>query len=68
NLAAAFFAALTVGALRFWLPSPDTASRDFTFLCITCGLGSVAYLATLAALQAIPMAQLGLLWSRENVP
>ena len=54
NLAAAFFAALTVGALRLWLPSPDTTSRDFTFLCITCGLGSVVYLATLAALRALP--------------
>jgi putative peptidoglycan lipid II flippase len=67
NFAAAFFTALTVGVLRFWLPNPDTTPRDFTFLCITCGLGSVVYLATLAALQAIPMAQLGLLWSRENV-
>jgi putative peptidoglycan lipid II flippase len=66
NLVAAFFTALSVGALRFWLPRPDTAAQDFTFLCITCGLGSVVYLATLAALRALPLTQLALLWSREN--
>jgi len=68
NLVAAFFSALSVGALRFWLPRPDTASQDFTFLCLTCGLGSVVYLATLAGLRALPLAQLALLWSRENAP
>jgi hypothetical protein len=66
NLVAALLAALSVGALRFWWPRPDTASLDFTFLCITCGLGTVVYLATLAALRALPLAQLALLWSREN--
>jgi hypothetical protein len=29
-------------------------------------MGSVAYLATLAALRAVPLAQLVFLWSREN--
>jgi peptidoglycan biosynthesis protein MviN/MurJ (putative lipid II flippase) len=66
NLLAAFSATITVGVLRFGLPRPDTSAQDFTFLCITCGLGSVAYLATLAALHALPMAQLALLWSRES--
>jgi putative peptidoglycan lipid II flippase len=66
NLVAAAFSALTVGALRYWWPLPDTAALDFTFLCITCGLGSVVYLATLAALRALPLAQLALLWSGEN--
>jgi putative peptidoglycan lipid II flippase len=66
DLAAAFFTALTVGGLRFWLRRPETASQDFTFLCITCGLGSVVYLATLAMLQALPMAQWEWLWSRES--
>ena len=66
NLLAAFSATVTVGVLRFVLPRPDTGGQDFTFLCITCGLGSVAYLATLAALHALPMAQLALLWSRES--
>ncbi len=66
NLVAAFFTALSVGTLRFWLPRPDTAAQDFTFLCLTCGLGSVVYLATLAALRALPLTQLALLWSREN--
>lgn len=66
NLLAAFSTTVTVGVLRFVLPRPETGGQDFTFLCITCGLGSVAYLATLAALQALPMAQLALLWSRES--
>jgi putative peptidoglycan lipid II flippase len=66
NLVAAVFTALSVGALRFWLPRPETAAQDFTFLCITCGLGSVVYLAALAALRALPLAQMSLLWSREN--
>jgi putative peptidoglycan lipid II flippase len=66
NLVAALFAALSVGALRFWWPRPDTGAEDFTFLCITCGLGSVVYLATLAMLRALPLAQLAMLWSREN--
>ncbi len=66
NLVAAFFTALSVGALRFWMPWPDTAAQDFTFLCITCGLGSVVYLTTLAALRAVPLAQLVFLWSRED--
>jgi putative peptidoglycan lipid II flippase len=66
NTAAAAIAALSVGALKFWWPRPDTASLDFTFLCITCGLGSVGYLATLTALRALPLAELAVLWSREN--
>ncbi len=66
NAVAAATCALSVGALRFWWPRPDTASLDFTFLCITCGLGSVVYLATLAALRALPLAQFAVLWSRES--
>jgi putative peptidoglycan lipid II flippase len=66
NLAAAFFAALSVGVLRWVLPRPDTGYQDFTFLCITCGLGSVVYLVTLAMLRALPLTQLALLWSREK--
>ena len=67
NLAAALFAALSVGALRFWLRNPDTTPQDFIYLCVTCGLGSVVYLATLAALQrSFPWHSWRLLWSREN--
>jgi putative peptidoglycan lipid II flippase len=66
NLIAAVFAALCVGALRFWLPRPDTAAQDFTFLCLTCGAGSAGYLAALKAQRALPVAQLALLWSRES--
>jgi hypothetical protein len=54
------------GSAAIWVATTGHGGQDFTFLCITCGLGSVAYLATLAALQALPMAQLALLWSRES--
>ncbi len=66
NILGAFSAIVVVALLRFGLPHPQTGMQDFTFLCITCGLGSVAYLATLAALNALPMSQLALIWSREN--
>jgi len=66
NTVAAAFSAVSVAAVRFWWPRPDSAALDFTFLCITCGLGTVVYLATLAVLRALPMSQLALLWSREN--
>jgi putative peptidoglycan lipid II flippase len=66
NLAAATGAALTVEALRFALPRPDTFVQDFIFLCVTCGLGSVVYLAALAALRALPLTQLTMLFSREK--
>jgi putative peptidoglycan lipid II flippase len=68
NLVAGLFAALSVGALRFWLPRPDTASQDFGFLCLTCGVGSIVYLVALAVQHALPMAQLALLWSRDRAP
>jgi hypothetical protein len=66
NTVAAAFCALSVAALQFWWPRPDSASLDFTFLCITCGLGSMVYLAALALMRALPLAQLAMLWSREN--
>jgi hypothetical protein len=66
NLVAVFSAVLCVGACRYWLPAPDTTVQDFNFLCLACGFGSVVYLATLAALRALPLTQLALLWSSEN--
>jgi len=68
NLVAALVTALSAEALRFWLPRPDTAIQDFKFLCITCGLGSLVYLAMLAALRAFPVVHLPLpTSSREKV-
>jgi len=67
NLVAAFMAALSVAALRFWLPLPVSGYQDFVFLCLTCGMGSVLYVATLATLRAFPMSQLAILWSRESM-
>ena len=66
NLAAEALCALSVGILRFWMPQPASTSQDFAFLCFTCGLGSVVYLAALAVLRAVPLAEMSLLWSREN--
>ena len=66
NLVAALAAALSVGALRFWLAPPATSYQDFVFLCLTCGTGSVIYVATLATLRALPLAQFTILWSRES--
>jgi putative peptidoglycan lipid II flippase len=66
NLAAACSAALSIGVLRLLLSKPQTGYQDFTYLCITCGLGSAVYLATLAALRALPLAQFALLRSGES--
>jgi len=66
NLVAALAAALSVGALRFWLAPPATSYQDFVFLCLTCGTGSVIYVAILATLRALPLAQFTILWSRES--
>ncbi len=66
NFAAALFSALGIAGLQHTLPRPDSATQDFIFLCLTCGLGSVVYLAALAALRGLPMSQFAMLWPRKN--
>lgn len=66
NLAAAISSALSILVLKYWLPRPDSATQDFIFLCLTCGLGSIVYLAALAALRGLPVTQFAILWSRES--
>jgi putative peptidoglycan lipid II flippase len=65
NLLGAFVAALAVGALRFWIAPPHSGFQDFIYLCELCGTGSVAYLAALAALRVLPVAQEMRMWPRE---
>ena len=59
-------AVLTVWGLRAWMASPLTTSQDFIYLCIICGMGSLAYLCVLAVLRALPVTQLMALWPRAN--
>jgi peptidoglycan biosynthesis protein MviN/MurJ (putative lipid II flippase) len=66
DVAAALLAALSVWALRAWMTPPATASQDFVYLCVICGVGSAVYFAALAALHALPVTQLALLWPRSN--
>jgi peptidoglycan biosynthesis protein MviN/MurJ (putative lipid II flippase) len=68
NIVAAVFVAASVGALRFWWPRPETTYQEFIFLCLTCGTGSLVYMAMLAVLRAVPVTPLAWLWSRENAP
>jgi putative peptidoglycan lipid II flippase len=66
DVAAALLAALSVWGLRAWMTPPVTTSQDFVYLCVICGAGSAVHLATLAALRALPVTQLALLWPRGN--
>jgi putative peptidoglycan lipid II flippase len=66
DVAAAILSALSIVALQYWLPPPDSATRDFLFLCLTCGLGSIVYLAALAAMRGLPVMQWAILWSRQD--
>lgn len=55
NLLGAVLTALAVWALRLWVAPPPSGFRNFMYLCELCGAGSVAYLAVLAALRALPV-------------
>jgi hypothetical protein len=65
NLLGALVTALAVGALRFWIAPPASGFQNFLYLCELCGIGSVAYLTTLAALRVLPIAQEMRIWPRE---
>jgi len=55
NILGAVLTALAVWALRLWVAPPPSGFRNFVYLCELCGAGSVAYLAALAALRALPI-------------
>jgi putative peptidoglycan lipid II flippase len=65
NLLGALVTALVVGALRFWVAAPPSGFQNFIYLCELCGTGSVIYLAALAALRVLPIAQEMRIWPRE---
>ena len=55
NILGAVLTALAVWALRLWIAPPPSGFGNFVYLCELCGAGSVAYLAALAALRALPI-------------
>jgi putative peptidoglycan lipid II flippase len=67
NLLGAILTALTVWALRLWVAPPHSGFQNFIYLCELCGAGSVAYLAALAALRAIPLPQETKIWPRDDM-
>jgi putative peptidoglycan lipid II flippase len=66
NLLGALLTALTVWALRLWVAPPPSGFKNFIYLCELCGTGSVAYLAALAALHVLPIAQEMRIWARDG--
>jgi hypothetical protein len=65
NLLGAILTALAVWALRLWVAPPHSGFQNFIYLCELCGAGSVVYLAALAALRVLPLAQETKIWPRE---
>jgi len=55
NLLGAVLTALAIWTLRLWVAPPPSGFRNFVYLCELCGAGSVAYIAALAALRALPV-------------
>jgi putative peptidoglycan lipid II flippase len=66
NLLGATLTALAVWAFRLWVAPPPSGFKNFMYLCELCGAGSVAYLAALAALRVLPIAQETRIWPREG--
>jgi putative peptidoglycan lipid II flippase len=65
NLLGAILTALAMWVLRLWVAPPHSGFQNFIYLCELCGAGSVAYLAALAALRVLPLAQETRIWPRE---
>jgi len=57
RMIASFLPAGTLTAVNY--------GQNFIYLCELCGAGSVAYLAALAALRVLPVAQEKRMWPRE---
>jgi putative peptidoglycan lipid II flippase len=66
NLLGALLTALTVWTLRLYVAPAPSGFKNFLYLCELCGAGSVAYLAALAALRVLPIAQEMRIWPREE--
>jgi putative peptidoglycan lipid II flippase len=64
NLLGAILTGSAVWVLRLWVTPPHSAFQNFIYLCKLCGAGSIAYLAALAALRVLPLAQETRIWPR----
>jgi putative peptidoglycan lipid II flippase len=64
NLLGAILTGSAVWFLRLWVTPPHSGFQNFIYLCKLCGAGSIAYLAALAALRALPLAQETRIWPR----
>lgn len=62
TLTGSLLAALSVWALRFWMKSPASTLGNFLYLCALCGCGAIVFVATLAALGALPLSRLASQW------
>jgi putative peptidoglycan lipid II flippase len=66
NLFCAGLAGVAVWELGFWLGSPATGTRNFLFLCVVCGAGSIVFYAALAATRAVTLAHLKAVLARPD--
>ena len=55
-LSGALICAVVVGAMHIEIPGPASGLGDFGYLCLLCGVGSLAFLATLLWTHALPKA------------
>jgi putative peptidoglycan lipid II flippase len=53
-LLGALVCAMVVGAMRFEMPTPPSALGDFAYLCLLCGVGSLAFFGVLLGTNALP--------------
>lgn len=66
NLLGCALATCAVWGLKLWLESPVTALENFIYLCVVCGIGSLVFFGTLAALDAVPVLRLSGQWLRSG--
>jgi putative peptidoglycan lipid II flippase len=66
NVAGAALTAVSVGMLQAWLKPPTTGFDNLLYLCAVCGVGCGVFLATLAALGAVPVVRMAAQWLRAE--
>ena len=66
NFVAGALAGVASWSMGGWLTPPRNAADDFIFLCVVCGVGSVVYLAILAAFGDIQPRRLGEMWPNQG--
>jgi putative peptidoglycan lipid II flippase len=55
-LLGALICAMVVGVMRMEIPGPASGLGDFAYLCLLCGVGSLAFFAALVWTHALPKA------------